>query len=102
MNLAMISSIFDLIPAAVFGHPVQVFQEGTAHAGWPNCLRSADGFHTRARISSLRRSLPRRLQGLDFFLLEPISLHGFCATDRARESARYRNRLAGLGSKLYH
>src|SRR6266851_5850065 len=97
MNLLAIPAFFDLNSAWVFGHPERAFQEATAHAYRPNGVRSVDEFHPRLRVPSVRQSLSRRLQGHELFLLGSISVHGICATDRSRESARHRNMIARAG-----
>ena len=44
----------------------------------------------------------RRLQTQEFFVLGPVSLHGLCATNVSRKSARHRSLSSRQQTKLYH
>src|SRR5579862_549174 len=87
----MKTSVFDLNLSRSCGHSFpSLGEDGTDESG-QNGFCAADGFHSCARVPGLRRALSRQLQGQQFFLLGPISLHGLCSTDLPRKFARYRN-----------
>ena len=67
---------------------------GMVHEPWPNDLCSTEGPASARRISSLCRTLPRRLQGAEFLLSGSIFVPGLCPGHLPRESARHRNLLA--------
>src|SRR5215207_8905120 len=51
---------------------------------------STNGLSPLDSVSGMRYTLSRRLQAQKLFLLGPVSLYGFCATDLSRKLARYR------------
>ena len=69
-------------------------ERGMASEHRSNYLFSSHGLASDARISPLRRALPRRLPGSKFFLSRPVSLSDFCATHGPRKFARHRSLLA--------
>src|SRR5271157_4603373 len=98
MNLPVSMRVFDLNFSGSYSHACPASGEGVAHESWPDGVCAVDGFHSRARVSPLRRALPGQLQGHQFFLLGPIPVHGLCPTYLSREPARYRNLPARLGA----
>src|SRR5271157_1146077 len=82
----------DLNSGIPFGHSES--PRGVVHEQWPNGFCSIDGSSSACRISPLRGSLRRRLQGAKLLLPGPVSLFGVCPTHLSRESARHRNLLA--------
>src|SRR5208283_5914281 len=68
--------------------------QGVVDEQWPNDFCAIDGSASARRISPLRGSLRRRLQGTKFLLPGPVSVVGLCPTHLSRESARHRNLLA--------
>src|SRR5208282_2900543 len=97
MDLSLKRAVIDLNSECLYGHAGSAPLEGATQAGRQNDLRAVDGFHSLARVSALCKSLWRQLQSQHLFLLGPISLYGFCATDRPRQFARNRNLSARLG-----
>src|SRR5208282_4383252 len=75
------------------------FGEDFAHEFGKNYLLAADGFCAPPRVSPLREALPREPQSQPFFLLGPVSVHGFRAADLSQKSARYRDLPAGAGDQ---
>src|SRR3990167_6773640 len=73
--------------ACYFGAPTR----GAANELRQNRLFSAHGIPARLRIPQMCQTLQRRLQDQKFFLHGSISLHGLCAADLSRESARHRS-----------
>ena len=65
-------------------------------------LRSADGLHSEAGLRRLRRSYRGNYRTCRVLLSRSVSVHGLCAVDLSRESARHRNVLESLKPKLYH
>src|SRR5271157_2641604 len=102
MNLPVLTSVFDLNSGGPFGHAYPTSGEAVNHESGPDGVRAVDGFHSRARVSPFRRALSGQLQGQQFFLLGPVSVHGVCATHLSRKPARYRDLSApwGRGSTM--
>src|SRR5271169_739333 len=98
MNLPESMSIFDLNWSEPYGHACPASGEGVAHESRPDGVRAIDGFHSRSRVSPLRRALSGQLQSHQFFLLGPVPVHGLCPTYLSREPARYRNLSACFGA----
>jgi hypothetical protein len=69
----------------------QLLRMRRADEFWQIDLCTTDGLSSLQSVSPLRRTLSRRLQTQELFLLGPISLHGLCATNLSRESPRYRS-----------
>src|SRR5208337_3266408 len=65
------NGVFDLNFSGLYRHAVPASGEGVAHASWPDGVCAVAGFHSRARVSALRRALSGQLQGHQFFLLGP-------------------------------
>src|SRR6266567_8896234 len=53
-------------------------------------VRATDGSSFGSRVSQMCRTLRRQLPGTEFLVLGPVSVHGVCAIDLPRESARHR------------
>src|SRR5262245_60049882 len=60
---------------------------------------STDGFFTRLRVSPMRGSLPRQLQGEKFFMLGSVSLNGLCSAHLSRKSQGHRDLSESGGRK---
>src|SRR5271167_4357652 len=86
-------SKIDLNSGIPFSHSEN--SRGVVYEQWPNDFCSIDGSSSPRRISPLRGSLPRRLQGAKLLLPGPVSVFGLCPTHLSRESARHRNLFAG-------
>ena len=83
---------FDFNSDLYFDHSTY---EGMVNEFRKNCFRSIARAFSVLRIFKMRRPLPRRIQGQEFFLPEPVFSYGICSVDTARESSRYRNLPAG-------
>src|SRR4030095_13977584 len=57
------------------------------------------GFFTRLRVSPVRGSLPRQLQGEKFFMLGSVSLNGLCSAHLSRKSQGHRDLPESVGRK---
>src|SRR3990172_6675857 len=66
---------------------------------WKNRFCSTDGLRPIVRVSSMRRTLQRQLQGQELFLPGSIPLHGFCAADLPGKSAGYPGILRDSGEE---
>src|SRR5437667_8323100 len=53
-------------------------------------VHAADGSSFASRVSPMCTTLWRQLPGAEFLVLGPVSVHGVCAVDLPRESARHR------------
>src|ERR1019366_8429302 len=61
-------------------------------------LFAIDRSSTQPRVSQVCATLRGQLPGTEFFVLGPVSLHGICAVDLPRESARHRGLPALAGT----
>src|SRR5215210_8756546 len=61
-------------------------------------LRAIDRSPAESRVPEVRPALSRESSRATVLLLGPVSLHGVCAADLSRESARYRRVPALAGS----
>jgi len=53
-------------------------------------VRATDGSSFESRVSQMCATLQRQLPGAEFLVLGSVSVHGVCAVDLPRESARHR------------
>ena len=80
---------FDLNSESQIGDTFAFERKEIAYEYRKNHFLSTDGLSTKLRISKMRGVLSRQLQSQKFFMLGPVSLHGFCATDLSGESSGY-------------
>src|SRR3970040_2629108 len=86
---------FDLKFFSPIGHTSATAErKEMAYESRQNRVCSTDGLRAIVRVSPMRRTLQRQLQGQELFLPGSIPLHGFCATDLPGKSAGYRGVLA--------
>jgi hypothetical protein len=74
----------------------------TAYEFRENNLFSVDGLCPSIRVSQMRRSVQRQLQGQELLLLGPVPLHGFRPAYLPGKPAGHPSLFAGTQSKLYH
>ena len=57
--------------------------------------------HSSAAVRPVCGALWRQLQGQNVFVLGSVFMHGFCATNLSRESARHRRLSSLTSSRLF-
>src|SRR5450756_442200 len=76
-------------------HPSTSRQKEMAYEFREDGVCPTDGFSPPVRIPQMCGSVPGQLQGQELFLLGPVPLHGFCATDLPGKLAGYRSLPSG-------
>ena len=66
-----------------------------ADAYGTDCIFTAHGFPTQARVQQMRTSVPWQLQDTALQVSRSVSVHGLCATHRSRKPPGHRDLLAG-------
>ncbi len=90
MTVVDLKSIVDL------GHSaLPLASEGMADAYGTNCIFTARGFPTQARVQQMRTSVPWQLQDTALQVSRSVSVHGLCAAHRSRKPTGHRDLLAG-------
>src|SRR4030067_1020755 len=83
-------AFIDLNLKGGIGHTSEGVWKETADEFRQDTIFAAFGLSANLRISPVRQALRRQLQGQEFFMLGPVSLHGFCPAHLPGEPARYR------------
>src|SRR3989338_95512 len=63
--------------------------KGPADERRKNCFLPSYGIPANVRIPQMCRAISRRLQGAELYLSRPIFMHGLCANNISRKSARH-------------